>query len=88
MASWTCGAVDHLARLQLMASKILERTRLYAETKAGYAFTFIFATPEVVAPWPKIKVPDSQDFRQKATDMESPTIGVNFSFSGLPRSSE
>ncbi|KAF2744343.1 hypothetical protein M011DRAFT_470480 [Sporormia fimetaria CBS 119925] len=67
---------------------VVRDARLYAETRTGYAFTFIFATDEVVAAWPKIKVPNSQDFRQKAIDMESPTIGVNFSFSGLTGSSE
>ncbi|KAK7177949.1 hypothetical protein PSPO01_15998 [Paraphaeosphaeria sporulosa] len=62
---------------------VVRDARLYAETKTGYALTYIFATDEVVVAWPKIKVPNSQEYRQKAIDMESPTIGVNFVFSGL-----
>jgi hypothetical protein len=69
-------------------TRVVRDARLYTETITGYVCTYIFATDEVIARWPPIEVPDSQEFRQKAFDMKSPTIGVNFSVSSPIRSLE
>ncbi|KAF2177368.1 hypothetical protein K469DRAFT_720701 [Zopfia rhizophila CBS 207.26] len=57
---------------------VIRDARLYAETKTGYAITFIFATDEVLAAWPKITLPNSPELVRKVVNMESPKIGVNF----------
>ncbi|KAF2240204.1 hypothetical protein BU26DRAFT_556993 [Trematosphaeria pertusa] len=57
---------------------VIRDARLYAESKTGYAITFIFATAEVLAAWPKIILPNSPELVRKVVNMESPKIGVNF----------
>ncbi|KZL67538.1 hypothetical protein CT0861_00342 [Colletotrichum tofieldiae] len=52
--------------------------RLAFEIKIGYAITFIFATDEVVAAWPKISLPNSPEVVRKVVNMESQKIKVNF----------
>ncbi|KAK5212200.1 hypothetical protein LTR41_002442 [Exophiala xenobiotica] len=62
--------------------------RLGFETKKGYAITFMFATDEVLAGWPKMILPDSPGLVAKVIDMKSPKIGVNFAFRGSTGSSK
>jgi len=50
------------------------------KTVKGFAIHFVFAIKEELSGWPKKEFPDEEDLKQKAAEMESPTIGVNFTF--------
>lgn len=53
---------------------------LFIESQVGYTITFIFATEEVIASWPKIILSDLPELREKVASMKSTKIGVNFAF--------
>lgn len=56
--------------------------RLAFKNLKGFAIYFVFATKEELESWPKKKFPGGQDLEQKASQMESPTVGLNFAFNG------
>lgn len=58
--------------------------RLYIESQTGYVITFMFATEEVLADWPKILLLDLPESREKVASMESTKVGVNFAFQDPP----
>jgi len=40
----------------------------------------VFATREELEGWPKKKFPNEESLKERAREMESPTIGLNFTF--------
>ncbi|OAL57278.1 hypothetical protein IQ07DRAFT_638627 [Pyrenochaeta sp. DS3sAY3a] len=57
--------------------------RLAFKNLKGFAIYFVFAPEEELKGWPKKNFPGGQDLEQKASQMESPTIGLNFTFKGI-----
>lgn len=55
-------------------------SRLAFKSLNGFAIYFVFATREELQGWRKKKFPGG--LKQKALQMESPTIGLNFDFEG------
>ena len=64
------------------ACRVILDARLGFEIRQGYAITFMFATDDVLAAWPKMILPNLRMLIEKVADMESPKIGVNFEFKG------
>jgi len=56
--------------------------RLAFKTLKGFAIYFVFGTKEELKGWPKKQFPGGKELEQKAAEMDSPTIGVNFTFMG------
>ncbi|KAH8708414.1 hypothetical protein GQ44DRAFT_777187 [Phaeosphaeriaceae sp. PMI808] len=56
--------------------------RLAFKNVKGFAIYFVFATKEELMGWRKKKFPGGEELEQKASQMESPTIGLNFAFQG------
>lgn len=54
--------------------------RLGFKILQGFAITFGFATEEELKEWAKMQLPKAQTLINKAAEMESPTIGMNFEF--------
>ena len=54
--------------------------RLAFKTVRGFAIHFVLATKEELEGWPKKQFPGERDLERKAAEMETPTIGVNFTF--------
>ncbi|UPX17092.1 uncharacterized protein EKO05_0007468 [Ascochyta rabiei] len=56
--------------------------RLFIEIRRGYTITFLFATEEVLARWPKILLLDLPEIRERVAHMESMRVGMNIVFQG------
>ncbi|KJK74213.1 hypothetical protein H634G_10586 [Metarhizium anisopliae BRIP 53293] len=54
--------------------------RLAFRIEGGYAIHCVFATREELRGWPKKKFPRNRGLEQKAAEMESQTMGLNFTF--------
>jgi len=54
--------------------------RLAFKTVKGFAIYFVFATRKELEGWPKKRFPRGDYLKGKAAEMESTTIGVNFTF--------
>jgi hypothetical protein len=57
---------------------VIRDARLCTEIKEGYAITFIFATDDVVATWPKLLLPNSPELIRAVVKMETEHIKINF----------
>lgn len=59
---------------------VIRDARLSVKIVEGYTITFIFATDDLVATWPKMLLPNTDALKDRVAEMESPDIGVNFAF--------
>jgi hypothetical protein len=64
--------------LSNFAISVIRDARLYVEMQSGYGFHLLFAEDEILAPYPKLIVPNQPELVRKIEELQTSKMRINF----------